>query len=145
MWIFRRWFQAPERGKPDVIVDFSFDQGLLYITVSNIGAMPAYRVSITFDQEIWGLEGEKLVSEISLFRKIEFIPPSKQITAFLDASASYFNRGQPTEVETHVVFQDRRGRRYTNTIQHDLNIYRDLGYVQRKRSETDEQVSAGHP
>ena len=38
--------------KPVVIVDFIFDQGLLYIAVKNIGAQPAFKVSTQFDKEI---------------------------------------------------------------------------------------------
>ena len=132
MSIFRSLFQGKGLGEPDVIVDFGFDRGLLFITVSNIGVVPAYGISVAFDQEIWGVEGRKLISEMPLFKAVEFMPPQKHITTVLDTSASYFGRGQPTKIETLIAFRDRRGRRYANRIRHDLEIYRDLGYVERE-------------
>jgi hypothetical protein len=131
MPIFDKKPKISESDVPDVVVDFSFDQGLLFITVSNIGRVPACKVSVTFDKEIWGVEGEKLISDIALFRMIEFMPPGKQITTFLDTSASYFKRGQPTDIEANIDFQDRQSKTYTNKIKHNLEIYRDLGYVKR--------------
>ena len=115
---------------PDVIVDFVFSQGLLFITLDNIGDAPAYNVSITFDKEIRGVSGSKSISEMSLFRRVEFMPPKKMITTFLDTSASYYGRGEPLEIETNIVFHNRRGKRYNNKIRHNLDIYRDIGYVQ---------------
>ncbi len=64
---------------------------------------------------------------------IEFMPPGKQITTFLDTSASYFKRKQPTEIEAHIVFYDRDGGMHINDIKHNLEIYRDIGYIQRHR------------
>ena len=61
--------------KPEVIVDFIFDDGLLYIAVKNIGALPAYKVSTRFDKEIIGVAGEKKISDLALFKCIEFLPP----------------------------------------------------------------------
>ena len=130
MPIFSKKPQGHEPGGPDVIVDFIFDQGLLFIKVSNIGGRPAYKSSVTFDQQLWGVEGDKLISEIALFRLIEFMPPGKQITTFLDTSASYFKREQPTEIEAHIVFHDRDGRMHINDIKHNLEIYRDIGFIQ---------------
>lgn len=118
------------RDKPNVIVDFIFEQGLLFITLRNIGQAPAYGVSVKFDREIWGVGGSKLISGMPLFRRVEFIPPQKKITTFLDTSASYFKREQPLEIETDITFKDRRGSRYQNRIKHNLDIYRDIGYIQ---------------
>lgn len=118
------------RDKPNVIVDFIFEQGLLFIALSNIGQAPAYGVSVKFDREIWGVGGSKLISGMSLFRRVEFIPPQKKITTFLDTSASYFKREQPLEIETDITFKDRRGSHYRNRIKHNLDIYRDIGYIQ---------------
>ena len=117
------------KDKPNVIVDFTFEQGLLFIALSNIGQAPAYDVSVAFDHEIWGVGGSKLISGMPLFSRVEFMPPQKKITTFLDTSASYFKREQPLEIETDITFKDRRGSRYRNRIKHNLDIYRDIGYI----------------
>ena len=118
-------------ARPDVIVDFVFDQGLLYITVVNIGEAPAYGISVTFDREIKGLGGSKLISGMPLFRRIEFMPPQKRITTFLDTSASYFAHDQPLQIETTIRFADRQGKHFSNLIKHNLEIYRDIGFIRR--------------
>ena len=67
-----RWFKVPnkriksnkkienERAEPEVILDSEYDDnGILYIIIENIGLSSAYKVSIKFDKEITGIEGEK--------------------------------------------------------------------------------------
>ncbi len=118
--------------KPEVIVDFIFDDGLLYIAVENIGALPAYKVSTQFDKEFRGVAGEKKVSDLALFRCIEFLPPQKEIKTFLDSSAAYFERNEPVMISTRITYQDSRKRRYVNKIDHNLKIYKDIGYIRIK-------------
>ncbi|MBW2479635.1 MAG: hypothetical protein JRF38_06565 [Deltaproteobacteria bacterium] len=118
--------------RPEVIVDFIFNDGLLYIAVKNIGVRPAYRVSTQFDQEIRGVAGEKNISDLALFKCIEFLPPQKEIRTFLDSSASYFERNEPVMISTRISYQDYRKRRYVNKINHNLEIYKDIGYIQLK-------------
>jgi hypothetical protein len=117
------------QGQPDVVVDFTFSRGLLHIDLTNIGDSPALDVVVAFDQELWGVGGRRLVSEISLFRHTAFMVPQKSISTFLDSSASYFRRGQPLDVTATVTFKDRAGKGYRNVIKHDLRIYRDIGYT----------------
>lgn len=118
--------------RPEVIVDFIFNDGLLYIAVKNIGLRPAYKVATQFDQEIRGVAGEKNISDLALFKCIEFLPPQKEIRTFLDSSASYFERNEPVMISTRISYQDSRKRRYVNKIDHNLEIYKDIGYIQLK-------------
>ena len=115
--------------KPEVIVDFIFDNGLFFISVENIGAKPAYKVSTKFDKEIVGVEGKKKISELALFKCIEFLPPKKQIKIFLDSSASYFGRNEPLIISTQISYQNSRQKRYFNKIDHNLEIYKEIGYI----------------
>ena len=115
--------------KPEVIVDFIFDDGLLYIAVKNIGALPAYKVSVQFDKEFRGVAGEKKISDLSLFKCIEFLPPQKEIRTFLDSSAAYFERNEPVRISARIGYQDSRKKRYVNQIDHNLEIYKDIGYI----------------
>ncbi len=115
---------------PDIVVDFIFDRGLFSIAIMNIGEGPAFGISVKFNGEIRGVGGTKLISEMPLFRHLEFMPPDKKITTFLDTSSSYFARRQPTQIETTISFSDRHGKHYQNHIKHNLDIYRDIGYIQ---------------
>lgn len=117
--------------KPEVIVDFIFDNGLLFISISNIGDKPAFRVSIKFDKKIFGVEGSKEISALPLFQNIEFLPPQKEILTFLDTSCTYFRREEPTKISAQISYQDHREKKYTTTINHNLEIYKEIGYIRR--------------
>jgi hypothetical protein len=117
------------KDRPDVIVDLIFERGMFFIALSNIGKAPAHSIMVEFNREIRGVEGSKLISQMPLFRRLEFMPPQKKIVAFLDSSASYFKRQQPVEIETVVTFKDRRGKSFLNRIKHNLEVYQDIGYI----------------
>jgi hypothetical protein len=118
---------------PEVIVDFIFDEGLFFIAVQNIGDVPAYKVSTRFKPGFTGVEGTKRVSELPLFRNIEFLAPRKEIRTFLDTSASYFRRQEPLLITAQISYEDEAGTKYSRTIRHDLSIYLEIGYITRSK------------
>src|SRR5258707_380881 len=114
---------------PNVIVDFVFDRGLLSISIKNIGTQPAYGVKVAFSPKLMGIEGTVDVSALPLFRQLEFLPGGKEITTYLDRSASYFRSQQPVEITAQITFADAAGEKHSNTIRHNLEIYRAIGYT----------------
>lgn len=118
-------------ARPEVIVDFLFEDGLFFIAISNIGTRPATQVRITFDQVIRGEGGRKEVSDLALFQNIEFLAPGRSITMFLDSSAAYFARKEPTRIAVQLDYKDMEGLKYKTSILHNLDIYRDISYVSR--------------
>ena len=130
-----------EPAQPDVILDFRFDQGLLFISLVNISGLPAYRVSVRFDKPFRGLGGECEISSLRLFRRVEFLAPHRRIETLLDSSRAYFQRREPTSIKAIVSFRDAAGKGHTREINHDLKIYQDLSYVVR----SDQSVSSSVP
>lgn len=122
--------RQPDSG-PDVILDFIFRDGLFFISISNIGDKPAYKVSVKFDCKVYGLAGTKEISALPLFRNIEFLAPKKEIVTFLDSSSSYFGREGPTKIAARISYRDSQGAKRSVTINHDLEIYREIGYMMR--------------
>lgn len=112
--------------RPEVIVDFVFDDGLFHVAIENIGGRPAIDVSVTFDRAFHGLGGEQDVSSLPLFRGVPFLAPRRRISTLLDASAAYFARREPTKIVATVTYADRSGAAYKDVIRHDLEIYRDV-------------------
>ena len=112
-----------------MILDFVFDRGLLFIALRNIGDEPAYGVRVDFGAPLFGLEGTKEVSAQPLFRELEFLPPQKEIATYFDTSASFFGSGQSTRIAARITSRDAAGARHVATIRHNLEIYRDIGYV----------------
>lgn len=118
-----------DAGGPDVILDFIFDDGLFFVAVQNISDKPAYKVSVDFFPPFRGVEGTRGVSEYLMFRNIEFLAPWKEVATFLDTSAAYFARREPTRITATVSWRDASGRAHIARMEHDLDIYREIGYV----------------
>src|SRR3979411_2919752 len=112
--------------RPDVIVDFLFEDGMLFVAVQNIGSQPAQRVHVAFDPPFKGLGGTASIPELPLFRKIEFLAPSRCVLTRLDSSAASFARQEPEQITATVSYCDRSGQKFSCTILHDLAIYRDI-------------------
>ena len=116
----------------DVVLDVVFDRGLLFVVLSNIGDRPALSVRVKFGAPLTGVGGAKRIDRLALFRKLEFLAPHKSIEVFLDRSADFFSRGEPTKIVAAVSWRTSAGERRSVTIDHDLEIYRDLGYIERE-------------
>ena len=115
--------------RPEVIVEFVFDRSLLFVSVNNIGDRPAVKVSVKFNHEITGLNGTRNISALPMFKNIEFLGPRREVMTLLDASDSYFRRKQPTKISVRISYADSKNQKYEATINHDLEIYRDVQYV----------------
>ncbi len=120
-----------ERCDAEVILDVVFDRGLLFLVVENLGDRPAHSVRVRFEQPFSGVGGAKRIDRLALFRKLEFLAPYKAIEVFLDRSAAYFARKEPTQLTAAISWRTPEGNRRSNTIHHDLEIYRDLGFIER--------------
>jgi hypothetical protein len=119
----------PDAPRPDVIVDFIADDGLLFVSLKNIGAGSAYAVRTRFTPPFRGLGGEKRLSDMQLFRHVGFLPPGKEFVQLVDPIAAYFQRREPSKLTATITYRDRDGRRFEEAIQHDLRIFKDLGFV----------------
>ena len=121
-----------ERNDADVILDVVFDRGLLFLVLENTGARPAHAVRVTFAERFSGVGGAKRIDRLALFRKLEFLAPWKSIEVFLDRSADYFARDEPTRLTATVSWRTPAGERRRAAVVHDLEVYRDLGYIERE-------------
>jgi len=114
--------------RPEIILDFEFDDGALYISLANIGAQTAHDVRTELTPAIRGLGGRQAMAELAVFRGIAFFPAGKQIRFLLDSAAEYFGRNEPLRVAAHIRYFDDQGNRFDTVIEHDLEIYRSLPY-----------------
>ena len=96
---------------PEVILDVVFDRGLLFLVVANIGDRPAHRVRVKFAERFSGVGGARRIDRLALFRRLEFLAPHKSIEVFLDRSASYFAREEPTSLTASIAWRTPEGER----------------------------------
>lgn len=120
----------PPLRESDVVLDVEFDAGLLFLVVRNLGDLPALAVRTRLEPTLHGLGGTRAIASLPLFRRLEFLGPGREIRVFLDRAALYFGRGEPTELEATIRWRTRSGERRTEVVRHDLEIYRDLPYVE---------------
>ena len=119
----------------DVIVDFDFEDGFLYVGVQNLGAEPALDVRVEFSPPFRCLGGEVPVQSFALFRGLSFLAPGKKIRSLVDSSAAYFARGEPGRVKALVAWSGRDGAQRKAAIEHNLEIYRSLAYLPAQKKE----------
>ena len=126
-----------DEEKPEVIVDFEYDNGFLFIVIENIGSDSAYDVSEKFDKSVLGMQKNK-ISSLKIFRSLRFLPPGKKIRIFVDSYQSYVHNRQPLTIEIDVRFKNKMGKRFKNSIMHDLSIYKDLIEIDSTRCQNRE-------
>ncbi|MGE5305727.1 MAG: hypothetical protein ACM3TN_20645 [Alphaproteobacteria bacterium] len=122
-------------NRPEVILDFTLEEGLLTIHLKNIGARSAYAVKTVFNRPFHGLDGKKCISAMRVFRNLEFMAPGKDLAQFVDVLANYARRKQPMRIAATISYRDREGKRYQERIVHNLKVYLELGQAKivRKR------------
>ena len=108
---------------------------MLDVCLRNVGDSSAYRVRTAFDKPFYGLDGEKLISSMRMFREVAFMPPGKEFRQFVDMLGRYSKRKEPMRLKATVSYRDRAGNRYQDTMAHDLRVYLELGRA-RLASET---------
>lgn len=114
--------------RPEIILDFEFEDGTLFLSLANIGTRPAHDVRTELDPPIRGLGGRQPMSDLQIFRGILFFPAGKQIRFLLDSASAYFARKEPTRLTAHLTYTGDQGHSFDTVIQHDLEIYRSLPY-----------------
>jgi hypothetical protein len=119
----------------DVIVDFDFEDGFLYLGVLNIGTEPAVAVQVEFSPPFRCLGGEVPVQSIALFGSLTFLSPGKKIRTLVDSAAAWFARGEPARVKILVSWSTRDGAPRKAAIEHNLEIYRNLAYLPAGKKE----------
>jgi hypothetical protein len=118
-----------DAAQPDdgVVVDIAFEDGVLYLELANLANRPALDVKCSFDPTLVDVEGRD-VSELRLFRRVEFLGPGRRLRTLLDSVPGYFNREAATRTVVTVEFARPGQKRRATTVTHDLELYRELAY-----------------
>jgi len=119
----------PTLTSPHVIFEILLVEGMLWMVVRNIGPQPACHIRIQFEQSFKGLEGTKRMDTLPLFTQLEFLGPHREIQTPLDRSVAYFHRNEPLQLVARASFEEDTGRRYETRSIHNLEVFRELGYV----------------
>lgn len=118
---------------PNVIVDFVLENDLMYIQIKNYSShAPAVNVRTKFDQPILGFDGKKVISEIAVFRHLDYLAPLKVFKVFTAPLQAFLKRLKRDEIAIKVSYEDDRGKRFAKAIRHNLSIYKDLPIIKKR-------------
>jgi len=118
--------------KAVVIVDFEIDADSVFLVIKNLGAVPALNLKIRPSAPILGLEGKKDISKLSIFKKISYLAPLKEIKIFVDSYESFFRHLKEHSVRFKISYKNEKKKSFKMKINHDLRIYADLIYFIKK-------------
>ena len=121
-----------ERTEPEVILDVVFERGRSSSSSRTWATGPRTASGSRSSSRSPVSAGAKKMQRLALFRRLEFLAPHKSIEVFLDRSASYFARDEPTKLSAAIAWRTPEGERRAATDDHDLGINRDLGFIERE-------------
>jgi hypothetical protein len=110
-----------------VVVDVVFEDGVLYLELANLSDRPALNVACSFDPPLVDAQGRD-VSELRVFRHVEFLGPGRRVRTLLDSVPGYFARKGATRVSVTVEYERPGAARQATEVRHDLELYRELAY-----------------
>jgi hypothetical protein len=118
--------------KAVVIVDFEIDADSVFLVIKNLGAVPALNLKIRPSAPILGLEGKKDIGTLSIFKKISYLAPLKEIKIFVDSYESFFRHLKEPSIRFKISYKSEKKKSFKMKIDHDLRIYADLIYFIKK-------------
>jgi hypothetical protein len=110
-----------------VVVDVVLEDGLLFLELANLADRPALNVRCAFDPPLVDVEGRD-VSELRVFRHVEFLGPRRRVRTLLNSVPGYFALGRAARVSVTVEYERPGASRSTTKVTHDLELYRELVY-----------------
>ncbi len=108
-----------------VVVDLVVEDGVVYVELANLADRPALNVTCSFDSPLVDVEGRD-VSELRLFRHVEFLGPRRRVRTLLDSLDGYLGRQAATRVAAAVEYERPGERRQATKVSHDLELHREL-------------------
>jgi hypothetical protein len=97
--------------------------------LKNTGSEPAARVVTKIGPKILGPDGKKAINDLRIFRGIEFFAAGKEFRILVGGASAFFSTKAPTKFTAAITYSDQAGNPYSESITHDLEIYRDLPHT----------------
>ena len=116
---------------PEIVFDFEYKDGLLFIILENIGYAPAYRLSVKFDRKVIG-HLDRQIDAMNVFTTLAYMPPGKKFQIFVDSFKSYLAKEQPLIINISLRYSDKFHCSHSESITHNLSIYKDLPEILRQ-------------
>jgi hypothetical protein len=121
--------------RPFVVVDFSFEQTIIFLTVANIGPTLARNVTLTFTPELSSTldKTPPRLSDLKMLTDgIPSLAPGKTLSTVFDSFPARHGAGLDQSYDVTIRYQgEPLGETYTDETTLDLGIYINLTRVDR--------------
>jgi len=112
---------------PLVVLDVEYVRRTFVLVLHNAGHEVAFRPRVRFSQELVGVAGRAVVSDLPLWATLTLLAPGRRIEVLLDAANLVLSRGEEsTRFTASVSYTDADGNDFLHTYDHDLTAYRGL-------------------
>ncbi len=111
---------------PYLCVDFVLKGNLMFLLIRNLSAVAATDVQFSFSQDIQILQGSKALAKLSIFSKLSYLAPYKEIEIFLDPAEHFLSQFKDTVVTITILYTTEQEKQLKKSITHNLAIYLDL-------------------
>jgi hypothetical protein len=108
-----------------VVVDVVLEDGVLYLELANLSDRPALNVACSFDPRLVDVQGRD-VSELRVFRHVDFLGPRRRVRTLLDSVHGHFGRKGASQFAVAVGYERPGAARVESKVTHDLELYREL-------------------
>jgi hypothetical protein len=82
---------------------------------------------------ILGPDGKTAINGLNVFRNLEFFAPGREFRILVSSATFYFASKQPTTFTAVITYSDQSKNSYSESITHDLLIYKDLPHAIERR------------
>ena len=121
--------------RPHIIVDIDMKPArpLFEIRIKNVGNGVGYNFTSKWTPELVTASGTNF-SEMELLKKIEYLPPNKELISLFDSTITYFQTKPPLPrmYNVKVTYQDENDIKFTETFIINLSVYEGIHYTYEK-------------
>ena len=121
-----------DNKKCNIIVDFFLENDFLFIRFFNHSDLEALYTSVKLSPRIIG-KGGKVISDISIFRELKYMAPRKEYLIYVDHMDAFLENHKRGIFRINISFTTSEGRKIRKKIVHNLNVYKDLPIIYKRK------------
>jgi hypothetical protein len=118
--------------RPHIIIDIELRRGrpVFDLRIRNIGNGIGYNFKSEWTPDLVNTKGVNY-SNMNMVKKIEYLPPDKEMKTFFDSTISYYQK-QPPLPRSYIVkvgYEDEHKNMYKDEFKIDLSTYENITYT----------------
>ena len=121
-----QWIHGLNNNIPSIILDFEILNDSIYIRFFNASLKELYDVRVEFSETLLGLRGDKIISELNVFKNLRYMAPNKEFLIYVDEIDSFYANLKNETISISITFVLSNRKKVRKKTVHNLSIYKDL-------------------